>query len=410
MTGKHTGVAQRLRNKNPHLINVHCVAHRTALAAQDATKAVQRVANFRNTVNSVYKYYQYSATRNQRLKELSRAMDNEDFISLKQPCAVRWLSLSRAVEAMRLNWAPVVMELEEEVMARKCATAGGLKRALSAYSFTAMMHMMCDVLPVMNRLNLTFQKDDINISSIQPMVKMTTQTLNDLADTPGEHEQRFEQECTEGKFMDLPLLYADEQSVEEYRRMRTNYIQELASALERRFPKDDMDVLTCLDVVLNPSWYPTQECELKEFGAREIAVVTDFFGKPKQNSDGQEAPPLIDAERTRRDFLSVKRVLHGYNRQMRLEQAAKTIITHYAELFPDYAVLCKIAVVIPVSSVAAERGFSLANKIKTAQRSRLGDQKVDRLMQIASCSASMDTFNFAAAAAEFTKGDRKKTM
>ena len=337
-------------------------------------------------------------------------MDSEDFISLKQPCAVRWLSLSRAVEAMRLNWAPVVMELEEEVIARKCATAGGLKRALSAYSFAAMMHMLCDVLPVVNRLNLTFQKDDVNISSIQPMVMMTTQTLSDLVHTPGEHEKRFEEECTDGKFLDLILLNADQRSVDEYKHMRTSYIEELISALEKRFPKSDLDVLTCLDVALNPSRYPPQESQLADYGAREILVLTDFFGQPKETSDGEVAPPLIDAERTKRDFLPVKRVLLGYNRQMRLEQAAKTLITDYSELFPDFAVLCKIAVVIPVSSVAAERGFSLANRIKSAQRSRLGDEKVDRLMQIASSSADLDSFDFPAAASNFVKGGRKKTF
>uniref|UniRef100_A0A8C9Y3E7 Chromosome 18 open reading frame 32 n=1 Tax=Sander lucioperca TaxID=283035 RepID=A0A8C9Y3E7_SANLU len=50
-------------------------------------------------------------------------------------------------------------------------------------------------------------------------------------------------------------------------------------------------------------------------------------------------------------------------------------------------ILAKVACVIPVSSVPAERGFSLMNRIKTAQRRRLGGRQ--RLMRIASCRKTL---------------------
>ena len=70
-------------------------------------------------------------------------------------------------------------------------------------------------------------------------------------------------------------------------------------------------------------------------------------------------------------------------------------------MFPDFRALAEVALVIPVSSVAAERGFSLQNNIKTATRSRLSEAKTQHLMTIASAAVSIDTFDFKQASTLF---------
>ena len=39
-TGRHTGVATRLKAVNPHMVHVHWVAHREALAAAGACETI----------------------------------------------------------------------------------------------------------------------------------------------------------------------------------------------------------------------------------------------------------------------------------------------------------------------------------------------------------------------------------
>jgi hypothetical protein len=72
-----------------------------------------------------------------------------------------------------------------------------------------------------------------------------------------------------------------------------------------------------------------------------------------------------------------------------------------AQIFPDWAKLAKIASTIPVSSVPAERAFSLQNRIKTSIRNRLAEEKVTRLMRISSLGPGLKDFNFSRAAEHF---------
>ena len=46
MTGKHSGVATRLKVHNPHMVSIHCIAHRLALAAAHSADAVPYLKKF----------------------------------------------------------------------------------------------------------------------------------------------------------------------------------------------------------------------------------------------------------------------------------------------------------------------------------------------------------------------------
>ncbi|KAJ8358389.1 hypothetical protein AAFF_G00010400 [Aldrovandia affinis] len=109
MMGKRAGVGALLKKESAFSIQVHCGAHRAALAALDAAKAVDQVGAYKRTIASVYSFYKHSASRTNRLHQLTAALSDEDMMSLKQPCAVRWLSLHRAVEGIKRNWPALVI-------------------------------------------------------------------------------------------------------------------------------------------------------------------------------------------------------------------------------------------------------------------------------------------------------------
>ncbi|KAL3060848.1 hypothetical protein OYC64_015233 [Pagothenia borchgrevinki] len=89
MMGKRAGVGALLKRESAFCIQVHCVAHRVALAALDAAKAVDQVGVYKRTVSSVYSFYKHSASRTNRLRQMTAALGDEDVKSLKQQCAVR---------------------------------------------------------------------------------------------------------------------------------------------------------------------------------------------------------------------------------------------------------------------------------------------------------------------------------
>ena len=77
------------------------------------------------------------------------------------------------------------------------------------------------------------------------------------------------------------------------------------------------------------------------------------------------------------------------------------MIKNFAQMFPDFAALAKIALVLPVSSVPAERGFSMQNLIKTDRRNRLNEDRVTRLMTLKIHAKGLEEFNVAAACDRF---------
>ena len=63
-TGFQSGIAahDQLKEKHPHMIHVHCVAHREALAAADACKEVSYLKEtFQSTLAGVFRIFDNSA-------------------------------------------------------------------------------------------------------------------------------------------------------------------------------------------------------------------------------------------------------------------------------------------------------------------------------------------------------------
>uniref|UniRef100_A0A9J8ACM9 C17orf113 probable zinc finger domain-containing protein n=1 Tax=Cyprinus carpio carpio TaxID=630221 RepID=A0A9J8ACM9_CYPCA len=307
MMGRHGGVGALFKQANPFSIQVHCVAHRAALAALDAEKAVENIRAYKNTISSVYSFYRHSATRTARLRQLTAALSDEDMVSLKQPCAVRWLSLHRAVEAMKHNWAAVVMEINEEAVGGN-TQAQGLLGQIQTYSFIALTHALADLLPVMTKLNLVFQKDNVNLSSIRPIVQASVAAFTHLRDVPGPEEETFQAGYKDGTYKDVKVTNSSDRSIQAFKKARERYVQHLIDALLDRFPEDCMDLLHCLDALLNPSRYPQTHSALQEYAEPAIRRIICHF----TSLESPDTAPLIDTVSLRRDALAVMTALRGY--------------------------------------------------------------------------------------------------
>ena len=55
MVGCRTGVTTQLKEKNPYLLSIHCIAYRLALASGQAADSVPYVKQYQLYINSIYK-------------------------------------------------------------------------------------------------------------------------------------------------------------------------------------------------------------------------------------------------------------------------------------------------------------------------------------------------------------------
>ena len=67
-------------------------------------------------------------------------------------------------------------------------------------------------------------------------------------------------------------------------------------------------------------------------------------------------------------------------------------------MFPNFAALASIALVISVSTAECECCFSCMKRIKTTLRNRMETETLDQLMRIASEECKPEDFNFNSAA------------
>ena len=63
MLGKNNGVAARLLDHNPKLINIHCVCHKLALACSGSDSEIQCIKQIQETLSGLWKYLENSPKR-----------------------------------------------------------------------------------------------------------------------------------------------------------------------------------------------------------------------------------------------------------------------------------------------------------------------------------------------------------
>ena len=175
MTGRRTGVGARLKDICPKVIQVHCVAHRLALASGQAADTVSLFKNYQLTVNAVYNYFQHSATCTTTLRHMQNVLDDYS-VSLLQTFSSCWLSFRGAVDALRKSYVPLIAALVERAD-EGCATGQGLHKAARKGTFLLATYFLSDSLAVLTKLSLFFQKASLNVADISPMVVSTRQAM-----------------------------------------------------------------------------------------------------------------------------------------------------------------------------------------------------------------------------------------
>ena len=71
MVGCRTGVTTQLKDKNPYLLSIQCIAHCLALASGQGADSVPYIKQYQSYAN-ICKYFHYSTTHMHKLTEISK--------------------------------------------------------------------------------------------------------------------------------------------------------------------------------------------------------------------------------------------------------------------------------------------------------------------------------------------------
>ena len=192
MTGAKNGVTGRMtREVNPYIINVHCIAHRLALVTSQAANNIDYLKKYQTALANVYYYFKgsHSGNRSANLEKIFQVLDSPE-ISVKETHSVRWFSFYAALEAIYITWQPICVTLEQQGDPK----AKGILKDLNTIQFLGVTAVLMDIMPIMTRLSLLFQRQDLDLSMVYPSITTARRDLGNLREVgaaDGKHLNKF---------------------------------------------------------------------------------------------------------------------------------------------------------------------------------------------------------------------------
>nr|XP_033805888.1 zinc finger protein 862-like [Geotrypetes seraphini] len=256
MIGKQKGVAKLLKDKTSGLlVNCHCVNHRLALASAQAAAAIPYLTKLNDILRQLFYFFQNSSVRMAGLTEMQNIL-NIPQIKLKMASDTRWLSHASAVQSLRQCMMSVIAALEREATERNDITAEGLSRCIKTYNFVSSLMMLSDVLPLLSNLSKAWQRQDVNLTEIEPILLATKLSIMQLKDTPGRYFQSLHL-CLAEEWSDLRIVYTQSDVMAFKIAIYDKYLETVVKHLDARFP--DMPIISSFSKVFNAETHDSSE-------------------------------------------------------------------------------------------------------------------------------------------------------
>ncbi|XP_073243918.1 uncharacterized protein C17orf113-like [Porites lutea] len=285
----------------------------------------------------------------------------------------------------------------EGVSPADSAKAKGLHSQITRFEFVAITALLHDLLQVISKLSKSFQAQSLDLSMIHPLVEATKSSLNDTQRVPSARRAEFLNLIDEQKLEDngrVDIQYRDvaikvtAAGYTAFFQTKERFIEEVVDNIDDRFPADSMTVLDALGI-LNPKRCPANPAF---YGNQELQVLLDHYGKERNGRNGP-VPAVIDEQATRFEWGQLRQLMALNYRHLSLKEMSKLLMTEHQDLYPNFARLAAIALVIPVTNADCERAFSTQNRQKTKLLNRLSDATIEHLTCIeANGPSQLDDF------------------
>lgn len=389
MVGKRSGVAARLKQVNPTLINVHCICHRLALACTDSNESLSNIKDVETWLRQLWQFFENSPKRMAAYLKIQTQLKSirlegkgvkRVIKRLKKACRTRWLSLEASVKAVHEDYEAVLQTLAQ--FEQKDATASGLFRKMKSLKFLGVIYIMREVLPVLGDLSRRFQKGSLNFAAILPAINMTKDRLQNLSeDETPLNNLRNDIDSFTDMCADIKMNKNDGQQLQS---VFSKYVVALVSNIDNRF-SDSSEVLTAFNI-FNPTAVPDSAAEMRTYGNQQIDILSNhYFSENQDRSDKLKAqwhamkyhirdaikPNLPESVKSGSDISPTEWLL--------LQLLKDTSVR---QLYPDIVYIAEVVASLPVSNAWPERGASALKSVKTRLRNRLSSSMLESILHI----------------------------
>ena len=275
-----------------------------------------------------------------------------------------------AVSSLRDTYEAVITDLEnatasgqDKVRIGSGPSAAGLIKKLKKPSAVRVVHFLCDVLKPVTQLALTFEKNDVELTTIHPRLQSTILTLNGLRNKDGVNTLKSE------KLINSLKLSWEGNSLEEVKNSEKKFIDSLISNINLRL--QNTEIIDKLGIFqLN-----NLDEEASGFhGNDEMLDLAEHF-----NLDTDEALYQWDLFKT---TIANQSAADQFDGPIATTKAIITMRKTVGDIYSNVLMLAAAAAVLPLSTSEVERMFSHVKRTITILRNRTKVEKMSKLLMI----------------------------
>jgi hypothetical protein len=271
---------------------------------------------------------------------------------------------------------------------RLYATAAGkLLERLTRYSYVKTLAFWVDATYEGKGVSKLFQKSGVLLSDLTTGVEDSIDSISALAKTPSRFLLGFEKDFDSAN----QTLYGTELSdvvsgEEEYQIMLSNVTKSITDHLNERFYSILKEPVLRAACIFEHERWPSLETakeQLEEHGTDQINLLLKHFSTPFEYLGGDASKVLREWRRLKLHVLKPENEL----KSLSYLELYERLFDHRSDKkdnqhFYNVLLLVTIVMCFAVDTSVCERGFSLMNNLKTARRSRMGNELLRILMTI----------------------------
>ncbi|KAJ8321702.1 hypothetical protein KUTeg_000173, partial [Tegillarca granosa] len=377
--GQSNGVVAKLREKIPHVIDIHCMAHRLELSVLQIKNKNTLIKKLNDVLHLIWKTYKYSGKSLRELKTIGEELEARIYASAPVK-GTRWLPhIDRAIKTFiegkgdgtvsglienASQYGVIHSHMEHLGESSTNADIQGrgkfVSKEMKSLCFVSLVHFMADVFGVLAKMSLKFQKGDIILPTAVLSVRDTCVILEEMKTEPIRESSmlsiffealnvQIEHGNSEIKFQGLTLIPDHGISWSSYK----NDIQAkfspiltlIISEIRKRFDnllganKDEqaVKVINAFSVFNHDTWQDSNR-ELIHFGNDLLEILVEHFHFALEragcdfnllNSEWRQLKLLVGNEFSRKSYNSVWKTEceRGFSAQKRIKSDIRSSLS-----------------------------------------------------------------------------------
>lgn len=205
MKGKHKGVIKLIKDRNPNVLDLGCIAHYTNLCLKDAKKDFPFKVD--ELLTDIYYHFDKSSKRCEELKDYFADFPDVEYQAILRHCPTRWLSMRPCVSRLIAHYNPLkayFIDHEDSQVGK----VKQIKKILCDPKTLPLLYFLEDILAPVDAYNKLFQSESF---ILHRAANATQDMLTDLLGRVLEPAAVREHISTDPTSIDLSRQLPDEE-------------------------------------------------------------------------------------------------------------------------------------------------------------------------------------------------------